>query len=134
VGIGVNCAVSADQFPANLRQTAASLHEFSSDAIDRSLLARRLIQRLDQRYHDACAKGTEIISGAWRERADLIGDVVNVHVQDECIQGTLRDVDPTGDVLLELAAGGKRTIAARRVRSIEVNGDGCALKSGRNGK
>jgi BirA family transcriptional regulator, biotin operon repressor / biotin---[acetyl-CoA-carboxylase] ligase len=100
IGIGLNTGVR--EFPAELRETATTLHLSSPEVALNPLLAsldRWLVS--DQ---------AEILT-AWRERDALHGETVRW--QDG--EGTARGVDDTGSLLVETATGEIVTLGAGEV-------------------
>ena len=53
VGLGVNANIEAHDFPEELRETATSIRALTGDVVDRSELARDLIQIFDALYTEA---------------------------------------------------------------------------------
>src|SRR5262249_1496375 len=68
IGIGLNATIGPDAFPTELRETATSLAILLEKPIDRSDVARALIERLDAWYDLGRTQGPESLNLPWRER------------------------------------------------------------------
>lgn len=70
LGIGLNVNLAPDDFPEELRPIATSLRALSGRPFDRSMLARRLLRRLDHWYALGVASGPDLLDRAWRDRRE----------------------------------------------------------------
>jgi BirA family transcriptional regulator, biotin operon repressor / biotin---[acetyl-CoA-carboxylase] ligase len=93
VGIGLNVNVSRDWLPLPLSAAATSIQIERHSAVDRSLLARDLIRRLDSWYALWCSDGPRALSGAWRSFSEHLGTIVRVTTPGGQKVGTLVDLD-----------------------------------------
>ncbi len=118
IGIGLNANSTQDDFPADLRETATSLRLLLGSPVDRSELARDLIQSLDAHYDESIREGAEALSAAWRDRSEHLGSLVRITTPTGTIEGRLVDLSLTAG--LELREGDGRTVilSARHVHSI----------------
>jgi BirA family biotin operon repressor/biotin-[acetyl-CoA-carboxylase] ligase len=107
IGIGVNCTSS----PQEAAYPATSLAEAGADVAPRDLLdrlGRDLIQRLGQWQR---GEGFAEIRADWLARTWKIGEPVRLRTPEE-IEGRFAGVDAHGRLLIEVAEGTVRTIAA----------------------
>ena len=104
VGVGLNCLQQAGHFPPELSGKATSLEIESAAPVDRPLLARRLVTRLDARVRAPLATTRQ----AWRERCEDLGQSVRLLRGGREFAGSVVDVDAEGDLMVELASGGRR--------------------------
>jgi len=114
LGVGVNVGVPSRAFPAELRDSVASLADVGP-APQVASVAAALLDRL-RVWYDAAASSRAAVVAAWRRRAVAWwGEPVEIRTGGETLRGRLLDVDDEGALLV--AAGGRQT---RRVLSAEV--------------
>jgi BirA family biotin operon repressor/biotin-[acetyl-CoA-carboxylase] ligase len=80
VGIGLNANLGLDDFSPSLREGATSLRILMGTTVDRSELARSLIQALDRHYDLARRRGDSALTSAWRERLEAPADPAEAEV------------------------------------------------------
>ena len=99
LGIGLNVATTADEFPAELRENATSLavaaHEEGPPAIERVLA--NLLATLDTRLGD----NPDTIVASWRERDALSGRTVRWSGGE----GTAAGIDESGALIVATPSG-----------------------------
>jgi BirA family biotin operon repressor/biotin-[acetyl-CoA-carboxylase] ligase len=99
LGIGLNVATTADEFPAELREDATSLavagHEEGPPAIERVLA--NLLATLDTRLGD----NPDTIVASWRERDALSGRTVRWSGGE----GTATGIDESGALIVATPSG-----------------------------
>jgi len=95
IGVGLNLAIAAEEFPAELRETATSLTSVPTAEAARSAL--------DERLGDWVDAEPDAVLPAWEERDALRGREVSW----EAGSGIADGVSATGDLLV-LTAGGDR--------------------------
>jgi len=105
IGIGVNVNLEPRDFPRELAAPATSLMALCGHRLDRSEIARSLIQRLDHYYQLAHAGNAAPIWTRWRESADLIDRPVRVERADGELFGWLKDICPHRTIVIEDASG-----------------------------
>jgi BirA family biotin operon repressor/biotin-[acetyl-CoA-carboxylase] ligase len=118
IGIGVNVNIAADEFAAKLDRPATSLMMLCGRRLDRSELARSLIERLDDYYQLAVRGDSEPMWQRWRSLADLIGQPVRVERPGGNLCGQLIDLYPPRGVSLRIASGEVIDLPAEQVTSI----------------
>ena len=94
IGVGINLAIAADEFPAELRERAVSLHRVAIPAATRAL---------NERLAEWVAATEATILGAWRERDALRGRQVSW----DGGSGVADGIDDRG-YLLVVTSGGER--------------------------
>ena len=120
LGIGLN--VNVDDFPEQLRGTAISLRKLLGRPLDRSEVARMLIQRLDFHHAEATRSGPDSLNDHYRERSEHLGHEVEVSTANGPIVGKLVGLDLRAGLTLTLPDGETRQVAGRDVAAI-VNRD-----------
>jgi BirA family transcriptional regulator, biotin operon repressor / biotin---[acetyl-CoA-carboxylase] ligase len=105
IGIGLNVNVEEESFPSDLRSRATSLAILGGgESIDRSELARDLIQRLDVCYEQIMSLGPGVLNDLWRGRSEHLGRMVRIVTHDDELHGRLIDLDLDRGLTLELDA------------------------------
>jgi BirA family transcriptional regulator, biotin operon repressor / biotin---[acetyl-CoA-carboxylase] ligase len=120
LGIGLN--VNVEEFPEELRESATSLRKLIGRPLDRSEIARALIQRLDFHYTRAISSGSDSLNDHYRKRSEHLGHEVEVTTATETITARLVDLDLRTGLKLQLADGPLRQFAGQDVAAI-VNRD-----------
>ena len=95
IGIGLNVNLRAADFPAELSDTATSLQTLtgSEAPLDRSEIARQLIQRLDERYVASLKDGPEALAEDWARVSEHLGRWVRVATPHQSWEGRLDALD-----------------------------------------
>jgi BirA family biotin operon repressor/biotin-[acetyl-CoA-carboxylase] ligase len=111
IGIGLNVNLDLDVFPPDLRPRVTSLGILCGGSmIDRSDLARDLIERLDGWYHRTLSAGQGALSGPWRALSEHLGGIVRVVTPGHQLRGRLVDLDLERGVTLDLIMEGRERI------------------------
>jgi BirA family biotin operon repressor/biotin-[acetyl-CoA-carboxylase] ligase len=113
VGIGLNCTQTAEDFPPEIRDTAASLAALGAE-IDRTLLARGLLAELDgvvARVADPEGGMAEVRTEA-AARCRTLGSRISVREGATTYRGEVIDLDPDYGLVLRLPEGGIRRFPA----------------------
>jgi BirA family biotin operon repressor/biotin-[acetyl-CoA-carboxylase] ligase len=127
VGIGLNVNVPPGGFPEELAASTSSLQILTGEPVDRSELARHLIERLDHWYDVGLARGPESLSEPWRERSEHIGRLVRVTTTSETMTGRLERLELGRGLVLSGEGGDGRWIAPADVLELSAcdgSGDG----------
>ena len=100
IGIGLNVHTDASEFPADLREIAASIRS-SGAQITRGDL---LVEILTQLHAVSTWSGEQILSG-WREKCQQWGKRVRVERDQGAYEGIALDVAEDGAFIVELDSG-----------------------------
>lgn len=121
VGIGVNVSVRTEEFPADLRQPAASLESLTGSPIDRTQLAADLLGRLDSLYLQAQADGPQPIWERWTPLHPNFSatPIVAITPHGE-VAGRLLDLRPDRGARVLRANGAVEHIPSERLLRLEV--------------
>jgi BirA family biotin operon repressor/biotin-[acetyl-CoA-carboxylase] ligase len=94
IGIGLNVNRPRDHLPDDLTSRATWI-ELEGDGFpaDRSEVARALIRRLDHWYEAVRSQGVTALNAPWRDRYELLGQVVRVSTPSGPCSGRLVDLD-----------------------------------------
>jgi BirA family biotin operon repressor/biotin-[acetyl-CoA-carboxylase] ligase len=112
VGVGVNGTQRPAAFPAEIRDGVTSLAS-EGVRVDRTLLARRLLERLDAVVREMGVAGrAETVRRAAVDRCRTLGRRITLTDGTETVTGEVVDLDPDYALLLRLAGGTIRRFAA----------------------
>ncbi len=94
VGVGVNVALRPEDFPAELREPAASLNaSFGKNYTCREALDN-ILREFDSLYQDWLKRGADVILTLWKSMNCTLGKEVFVKDNDQVIfSGTVRAID-----------------------------------------
>jgi BirA family biotin operon repressor/biotin-[acetyl-CoA-carboxylase] ligase len=113
IGIGLNCLQQRGHFDGELAERATSLEIESSVAIDRGVVARELVRQLDRVLTRAAdVRGSAELREEWRARCEDRGRSVTLHVGHQTHRGTIVDIDPVGDLIVQLDTGERKAFEA----------------------
>jgi len=118
VGVGLNVNVAADEFPAELRDTAASLRQVTGRVFDRGRLLAELLLSLEAQYKIWLIDRPALFR-AWEERAEIHGAPVRVVEAKETYEATAQGLDDEGRLVVMLN-GRSRAVACGDVHLLEV--------------
>jgi BirA family biotin operon repressor/biotin-[acetyl-CoA-carboxylase] ligase len=111
IGMGLNCTQTADEFPPEVRPVAASLRMLGAE-VDRTLLARALLSRLDAVIVEAARPaGLAEIRRDAAARCRTLGERITVKEAQILYVGEVIDLDPDYGLILRLPAGEIRRFA-----------------------
>jgi BirA family biotin operon repressor/biotin-[acetyl-CoA-carboxylase] ligase len=112
LGIGINCTQATEAFPAEVRHRVASLAAFGEE-VDRTLLARSLLVRLDEvLWLAADAAGAGEIHSRAAARCRTLGRRITLLEGGDTYAGEVIGLDPDYGLVLRLAEGGLRRFPA----------------------
>jgi BirA family biotin operon repressor/biotin-[acetyl-CoA-carboxylase] ligase len=109
VGVGLNVNMKADQLP-DAPTPATSLLVAGGHTVSRAMLLARFLETLEEAYA-AAAAGTSPYQ-AWNERLILRGKMVTIRDEAHTLRGKVVGTDEWGRLLLRVADGTVRPIAA----------------------
>jgi BirA family biotin operon repressor/biotin-[acetyl-CoA-carboxylase] ligase len=113
IGIGLNCLQQRAHFDGDLSSKATSLEIESTLAIDRAAVARELIRQLDSAISAATTvAGRAELRNDWLARCGDRGQPVTLLAGRQTHRGTIVDIDPAGDLLVQLDTGERRAFEA----------------------
>ena len=112
IGIGINCTQGPQAFPAEIRPAVASL-KMLGEEVDRTLLARSLLVRLDEVLgRMAVPDGADAIARDAAARCRTLGRRITVQEEGTTYTGEVVDLDTDYGLILRLREGGMRTFPA----------------------
>jgi len=112
IGVGINCDQEEEVFPAEIRRHAASLAMLGEE-VDRTLLARAFLGRLDQVIGlMGEPSGVAEVRRRAAGRCRTIGRRISLREGDSTYTGEVVDLDPDYGLALRLADGRVQVFAA----------------------
>ncbi|MFH1239157.1 MAG: biotin--[acetyl-CoA-carboxylase] ligase [bacterium] len=111
VGIGINVN---NQLPKELGHTACSLDELAGK-VPRTLLARKVLEKLEYYYFLWLEKGAQVIMKEGRRLSAVLGRTIKVATAEGLITGKAIDIDNKGALILRLKNKTKKEILAGEV-------------------
>jgi BirA family biotin operon repressor/biotin-[acetyl-CoA-carboxylase] ligase len=112
IGIGINCTQGPQAFPVEIRPAVASL-KMLGEEVDRTLLARSLLARLDEVLgRMAVPDGADAIARDAAARCRTLGRRITVQEEGAAYTGEVVDLDADYGLILRLQEGGMRTFSA----------------------
>jgi BirA family biotin operon repressor/biotin-[acetyl-CoA-carboxylase] ligase len=115
VGVGVNVAQRASDFPPELSGVATSLAT-EGFAVGREVVAAEFLNALEPLWEALGEQGAGSVVTAWTARASFWGEEVRAHTPAGTMTGIARALDPDGGLVLELPDGARARILAGDVR------------------
>ena len=107
VGIGINVNVRREEFPADIREIAASLSEMNGENLNRAKIFRAILEEFDKLYISC---NFDEVFKIWRKFNITLGEKVTVLSAEsgEIFTGTAIDIDNEGALIVD--SGGERKI------------------------
>lgn len=116
IGVGLNVDMDLDSFPDELRGRVTSLAQLIAEgAIDRSELARELIERVDVLYDDVLREDAGVLGRLYQERSEHLGKVVRVVTGSGPVVGRLLELDFERGLWLQVETAGSSGEQRRRI-------------------
>lgn len=112
VGIGINVNTPFD----TLANGATSVAVSGGQPVDREVLLRILVERLDEAYERFRETTGLVDLDDWRRRAALIGEHVQIVHVHKMLTGIYEGIDHDGALLLATATGVRRIVSGDLVR------------------
>ena len=113
VGIGINCAQCAEDFPDDIREIATSLRLCTGNDVDRAAIIAAILMSLEKmcaHLHDS-----DRILARYRRDCITIGQEISVVRGEEIAHGTARNVDKDGGLVVEFSDGRTETVHSGEV-------------------
>jgi BirA family biotin operon repressor/biotin-[acetyl-CoA-carboxylase] ligase len=108
---GLNVNHTRTTFPSEVRSIATSMRIEAGRTFHRPDVFRAILCMLDEQYQEFREHGSAAIVSRWRELSCTLGKHVKVQLRDSVVEGTARDLDEDGSLLVEVSEGDVRSIA-----------------------
>ena len=112
VGIGLNVDLDVSDHP-EIAETATSVNSEAKKPVDRTMLLLDVLRRLDDMY--ASVRAGRSLTREWATRLETLGKPVQVSWGHKVFDGTAREVDEKGNLIVERADGTMVTVAGGEV-------------------
>jgi BirA family biotin operon repressor/biotin-[acetyl-CoA-carboxylase] ligase len=109
VGIGLN--VNQTTFTPELQERATSLRLASGKTINREILFREILLRLETDYQTLKGSGFRNVLPIWLSFSSMNGKQISVEQNGNVLSGTVRGLSPDGGLILQ-ADGAERVLFA----------------------
>lgn len=110
IGIGINAVIPAQDFPADIRDRAASMSMLLGD-FNRLDFFRQVLRNLEKLYKTVKAQGFAPLLTRWRELSVTLGKEVNVLGINEQFSGKAVDIADDGALLIDIGNEIKKVYA-----------------------
>lgn len=106
VGIGINVNIKREEFPADIREIAASLSEIAGETLSRVEIFRAVLEEIDRLYINY---DFDEIFKLWRQYNITLGKKVTVLSAEsgDIFSGKAVDIDSDGALIVDTADGRK---------------------------
>lgn len=106
IGVGVNVALKPEDFPPELRDTAASLNVSLNKNYTCREVLDNILQEFDSLYREWLAKGADVILAPWKEMNCTLHKEVFVKDNDQVIfSGIVTAIDEAGAIIVRNERG-----------------------------
>lgn len=114
VGIGINCAQKAEDFPLDIRDIATSLAQITGEETDISQLAAAILSSLHMMSQRLLAHREDILA-QYRSDCVTLGKEICVVTPTSVRHGIAVDIDPAGALLVDFPDGHREAISSGEV-------------------
>jgi BirA family biotin operon repressor/biotin-[acetyl-CoA-carboxylase] ligase len=114
IGLGINVAQTAADFPRELADRATSIYQGAGVVIDRLPIVAAVLREMNAVLADPAggARGEDWIT-EWKQRCTMLGTRVEVRSGDRLFRGLVLDVDPLRGLLLRDDQGATHFLSAQ---------------------
>lgn len=123
VGVGVNLLTPTDGWPREISRLAIALDELSGSPTNPSRLAGSILNHLDAVWSELQRGQHSEIRRRWIARCALLNRSCTVEFAGQTLRGTLREITPEFELLLETACGAKHRVPIAHVRDLRLAQD-----------
>ena len=117
LGIGVN--VGQEKFPSELSEIATSLRIETGDSVNRTFVARALLESIDRWYH-RFEGPLDPFRRFWKKHSAMLGRRARVREDGKAYIGVVEDVDPIDGLVVRLANGHVRPVSGEHVEEVRI--------------
>ncbi len=111
MGVGVNVNIDPAGMPPEIARTAGSLLQCLARTVDRALLARAILRRLDMWWEAVKAGDAARLSENCRRLSSILGTFVTLESGGKRHSGRVVDIDVEHGLVLQLSGGPTRVFA-----------------------
>ncbi len=111
LGIGVDVNMELDALPVDVRALTTTLASEAGDAIDRTVLLRRVLRELDSWYRIFLTNEQDMLR-EWTSLNMTIGNRVTVTGAGKTVEGLAKRIDSEGRLMIQLEDGTVHAVAA----------------------
>jgi BirA family biotin operon repressor/biotin-[acetyl-CoA-carboxylase] ligase len=111
LGIGVDVNMELGELSPDVRELTTTLAVAASEKINRTALLQEILRDLDHWYQVFLSNVQDVLS-EWKSLNMTIGNHVTVSGAGETLEGVAQEIDNEGRLIIRLADGAIRTVAA----------------------
>lgn len=116
IGTGINVNINPDDFPADIRETAASLSMMKGEKVPRVEFFQKVLRAFDRNYQSIKEGDFSEVFKKWRQYSITLGQEVKVigvrgENSGEVFYGKAVDIDSDGALIVATATGQRRVLA-----------------------
>lgn len=105
IGVGINVNLSEEELPQQVRLPATSLSIEKNEPVNRTALAKALLQYIDKWYLILMDSHYRYITECWKEFCVTIGETVTISDGSKEYVGKVIDISHNGGLMLKLESG-----------------------------
>lgn len=105
IGFGMNANFPVSALPAELESSATTLRDELGKNVDARALMRQVLDEFEALYAPFCKGDYLSILKEWTELSDTLGKKVKVETAAGVIQGVVKDISPTGALVVNTTEG-----------------------------
>lgn len=115
IGIGINVAQTAADFPPEVAPRATSIYQATGKLIDRLRIVAALVTELDvlKNSGGAGAGGNEAWLAEWKSRCGMLATRLRARTSGDLVTGVVLDVDPLRGLVIREDDGTTRFLSAQ---------------------
>ena len=110
VGIGISVNLEASDFPEELNAKATSLLEAAGERFDRTELAAKVVQSVEEMVGFYLKEGFPPVASLWEALSDTLGNPVSVATALGNVAGTALRLDESGALVVRTDDGQERRL------------------------
>lgn len=114
VGIGINCAQHAEDFPEDIRGIATSLQIITGNSVDRIRVIAAMLVSLEEMSRTLLTRKAQIMT-QYRDDCITVGQAVSVVAGEHIRYGTALSVDDEGSLVVRFSDGQTGSVSSGEV-------------------
>jgi BirA family biotin operon repressor/biotin-[acetyl-CoA-carboxylase] ligase len=113
IGIGINVAQTAADFPPEVAPRATSIYQATGKLIDRLRIVAALVTELDVLKNSGDGRGNDAWIAEWKSRCGMLGTRIRARTNGDLVAGVVLDVDPLRGLVIREDHGTTRFLSAQ---------------------
>jgi BirA family biotin operon repressor/biotin-[acetyl-CoA-carboxylase] ligase len=113
VGLGINVAQAATDFPPEVAPRATSIYQATGQLIDRLRIVTALLENLDTLKDPHDTQSNDAWIDHWKARCSMLGTRITARSNGDLLSGVVLDVDPLRGLVIRADHGGTQFLSAQ---------------------